>query len=79
MIFMFLGTCILEGNCLMLNALHDFTQVFFYKAQVVSGSPSVNDSKSDIKDFVWLKREELSDKLHPEYYEKLSNCLIDEF
>lgn len=53
-------------------------QVFFYKAQVVSGAPNEGTRNGIINDYAWLKRNELSKKLQIDYYKNLSECLIDE-
>lgn len=53
-------------------------KVFFYKAQVVSGEVTKGNGGEIINDFVWLKRNELPNKLQPEYWKKLSECLIDD-
>jgi len=54
-------------------------KIFFYKAQYISGN--VESAKNDaiqIKDFHWLTRKELEDKLLDDYHSSISQFLIEE-
>lgn len=64
-------------------------QVFFFKAQVISGDikPTLKTAKdkttsdtmaTDYKDFAWCTREDLMSKLQPEYHKQIREILIDE-
>lgn len=59
-----------------------FLQIFFFKAQVISGEiqnkTKSKDKTTEYKDLAWLTREELISKLQPEYHKQISEFLIDE-
>jgi hypothetical protein len=63
-------------------------QIFFFKAQVISGeilAPKSNQKENkseafntEYKDFLWLTRSEMVSKLLPEYHRQITEFLVDE-
>ena len=58
-------------------------QVFFYKAQILSGQLELPKGKKDdgapIDDYLWLTRAELPEYFVPEYFNAISDILIPEY
>ncbi|EME85234.1 uncharacterized protein MYCFIDRAFT_203293 [Pseudocercospora fijiensis CIRAD86] len=50
-------------------------KVFFMKARIMAGQADVASSELGVKDFAWLTKEEISEKVHKPYFKAISNML----
>ncbi|KAI0104909.1 39S mitochondrial ribosomal protein L46-domain-containing protein [Hypoxylon sp. NC0597] len=52
-------------------------KVFFLKGRIMAGQADLKNNKFGLKDFNWLTREELKDKLPFEYFRSVRNMMAD--
>lgn len=54
---------------------NSFLQVFFFKAQFISGEVILN--KNELEDYVWVTKQEMKDYVSLNYYNVISPALLE--
>ncbi|KAI1247877.1 hypothetical protein MGN70_011770 [Eutypa lata] len=52
-------------------------KVFFLKGRIMAGQADLKDNQMGYKDFHWLTREELEEKMEPDYFHSVRNIMAD--
>lgn len=52
-------------------------KVFFLKGRIMAGQADLKDNQMGYKDFHWLTREELEEKMEPDYFHSVRNMMAD--
>lgn len=66
---------------LVTSATDEFEQeeygekIFFMKARIMAGQANVVKNDLGIKDFLWLTKEEIGEKVAPQYFNSIKNML----
>ena len=53
-------------------------KTFFMKARIFAGQADVKEANGQYEDFQWLAKEEIEKKVHPRYWSKVKNMLVEQ-
>ena len=52
-------------------------KVFFMKGRIMGGQADLSANEFGIQDFQWLAREEIQEKVHPQYWRNIKDMLTE--
>jgi len=53
-------------------------KVFFMKARIFAGQADLRNNQHSIDDFKWLAKEEIQKLVHPNYWARVKNMLVEQ-
>ena len=53
-------------------------KTFFMKARILAGQADIKNNEVEAEDFKWLVKEEVQKHVHPYYWSKVKNMLVDQ-
>ena len=53
-------------------------KTFFMKARIFAGQANVKSANGTYEDFKWLAKEEVEKKVHPKYWKKIKDMLVEQ-
>jgi large subunit ribosomal protein L46 len=53
-------------------------KTFFMKARIFAGQADVKEANGNYEDFKWLAKEEIQKKVHPKYWSRIKNMLVEQ-
>lgn len=71
----------IPAHKLVLTAKEEFVQeeygekVFFMKARIMAGQANVVNNEMGVRDFAWLAKEEVAEKVTSNYFDRIKNML----
>ena len=66
-----------------IRSVHDTAELvgektFFMKARIFAGQADVNNANGQYEDFKWLAKEEIENKVHPKYWSRVKDMLVEQ-
>ena len=53
-------------------------KTFFMKARIMAGQADITGNELNVEDFKWLAKDEIQKVVHPYYWSKVKNMLVEQ-
>ena len=53
-------------------------KTFFMKGRIMAGQADVKGNQLGVEDFKWLSKEEIEKEVHPQYWARVKNMLVEQ-